>query len=379
MIGRIRVSLEAVAHNARALRDLVAPSKTAFVVKSNAYGHGIVQIARAVEPFTERLCVYSLDEAVKLREAGVTRRIFVMGPIESAHLDEARARDVEIALWDTGSYLRKVAESSRRRNQRTPVHVKINTGTTRLGLEPRDAADAIEDYARFPELQIEGLFSHLAAAEELDSPFTATQLDTFNRTAQAVEQPLQTRGIRPLRHIAASAAAMLWPQTRLDMVRIGIALYGLWPSPQTRVAMNGAKFDLRPALSMHSALAVVRTVDAGTPIGYGGSYHAPKRTRIGVVPLGYADGIPRLLSNRGAFLVNGQRCPIVGRVCMNMTMVDLAAAPDAKPGGEVTLIGTQGEAAVTADEWGEWAETINYEVVSRLPAELPRVYDPLSQ
>jgi alanine racemase len=122
----------------------------------------------------------------------------------------------------------------------------------------------------------------------------------------------------------------------------------------------------------------VREVEAGTPIGYGGSYHAPKRTRIGIVPLGYADGIPRLLSNRGAFLAGGQRCPIVGRVCMNMTMIDLAAVPQAKPGDDVTLVGTQGEAAITADEWGDWADTINYEIVTRLPAELPRLYEPLS-
>lgn len=378
MIGRVRIDLDAIAHNARALRDLVAPAKAAFVVKSNAYGHGIVQVAKTVEPFSARLCVYALDEAIVLRDAGITRPIFVMGPVESAHLDEARARNVEIALWDTGSYLRAVAACARRGNQGVPVHVKINTGTTRLGLEPRDAADAIEDYARLPELEIAGIFSHLAAAEELDSPFTLGQLDTFNRAIQAVDQTLQNKGIHPLRHIAASAAAMLWPQTRLDMVRIGIALYGLWPSPQTRVAMNGARFDLRPALSMHSALAAVRDVEAGTPIGYGGSYHAPKRTRIGVVPLGYADGIPRLLSNRGAFLMGGQRCPIVGRVCMNMTMIDLAAAPQAKPGDEVTLIGTQGEGAITADDWGDWAETINYEIVTRLPAELPRAYEPLS-
>jgi alanine racemase len=213
----------------------------------------------------------------------------------------------------------------------------------------------------------------------LDSPFTLAQLETFNAAVQAVDHTLQSKGVRPVRHIAASAAAMLWPQTRLDMVRIGIALYGLWPSPQTRVAMNGARFDLRPALSMHSALTVVRSVEAGTPIGYGGSYHAPKRTRIGVVPLGYADGIPRLLSNRGAFLVHGQRCPIVGRVCMNMTMIDLAAVPQAQPGDEVTLLGPQGDAAITADDWGGWAETINYEIVTRLPAELPRVYEPLSE
>jgi alanine racemase len=378
MIGRIRISLDAIAHNARALRDLAAPSKAAFVVKANAYGHGIVEIAKTVEPFAHRLCVYSINEAIVLRDAGITRPVFVMGPMRSADLDEARAKNVEIALWDTGSYLRAIAQSARKRSTRAPVHVKIDTGTTRLGLEARDAADAIEDYVRLPEIELTGIFSHLAAAEELDSPFTQTQLERFNRAFEAVDPLLQSHGVRPLRHIAASAAAMLWPQTRLDMVRIGIALYGLWPSPQTRIAMNGANFDLRPALSMGSTLAVVRQVEAGTAIGYGNSYHAPKRTRIGVVPLGYADGIPRLLSNRGRFLVSGKPCPIVGRVCMNMTMIDLAAVPGAKPGDEVMLLGRQGETQVSADDWAQWADTINYEIVTRLPAELPRVYQPLS-
>jgi alanine racemase len=379
MIGHVRVSLNAIARNARALRDLVAPAKAAFVVKGNAYGHGIVQVARTVEPFAHRLCVYSLHEAIVLRDANITAPIFVMGPIEDTQLDEAHARSVEFALWDTGSYVRAVAESARRRNRRARVHVKINTGTNRLGLEPHEAADAIEDYVRLPELEIAGVFSHLAAAEELDSPFTLGQLETFVRAIAPVDQTLQTKGVRPIRHIAASAAAMLWPQTRLDMVRIGIALYGLWPSQQTRIAMNDASLDLQPALSLHSALAAVRTVEAGAPIGYGNSYHAPKRTHIGVVPLGYADGIPRLLSNRGAFLVDGIRCPIVGRVCMNMTMIDLEAASQAKPGDTVTLLGREGGAEVSAEDWGAWAETINYEIVTRLPAELPRLYEPLAK
>jgi alanine racemase len=379
VIGSVRVSLAAIARNARALSELVAPARAAFVVKANAYGHGIVPVARAVEPFAQRLCVYSIDEAAGLRDAGITRPIFVMGPIESTQLDEACARRAEIALWDTGSYLRAVAQSARRRNARVPVHVKINTGTNRLGLDPRDAPDAIEDYVRLPEIDVAGIFSHLAAAEELDSPFTQSQLDTFNRTIEAMDPTLQSKSIRPMRHIAASAAGMLWPQTRLDMVRVGVALYGLWPSPQTRTAMNGAQFDLEPALSLQSKLVAVRSVEAGAPIGYGGSYHAPKRTRIGVVPLGYADGIPRLLSNRGAFLAGGKRCPIVGRVCMNMTMVDLAAAPDAKPGDDVTLLGRQGDSEIGADDWAQWAETINYEIIARLPAELPRAYEPLPQ
>ena len=377
MIGGVRVSLGAIAQNARALCDLAAPAKTAFVVKSNAYGHGLVPVARTVEPFADRLCVYSLQEAAVLRDAGISRPIFVMGPVPSADVDEAIARDVEIALWDTRSYVRAVAESARKRAARARVHVKINTGTSRLGLEPRAVPAAFEAYAGIADIEIAGIFSHLAAAEELDSPFTLGQLETFERTLAAADPYLQRAGARPLRHIAASAAAMLWPQTRLDMVRVGIALYGLWPSPQTRIAMNGARFNLRPALSLHSSIVAVRSVEAGTPIGYGNSYHAPKPTRIGVVPLGYADGIPRLLSNRGAFVVDGRRCPIVGRVCMNMTMIDLAGAPQAGPGSAVTLLGT-GDGAVTADDWAEWAETINYEIVARLPGELTRTYEPFT-
>ena len=377
MIGSVHISLDALRANARALRDLVAPARASFVVKGNAYGHGLIEVARAVEPFADKLCVYSIDEAIELRDADIQRSIFVMGPIESADLDEALSRGLEIALWDTHAYLRAAAEAASKRRTRVPVHVKINTGAARLGLEPRDAPDALEDFARIPEIEIVGIFSHLAAAEELDSPFTTHQIDQFQDVLRLAEPTLHTRGIRPVHHIAASAAAMLWPQTRLDMVRIGIALYGLWPSPQTRVAMNGAKFDLEPALSLTTRLVAIRPVETGTPIGYGCTYHAPKHTTIGVVPLGYADGIPRLFSNRGAFIVNGVRCPIVGRVCMNMTMIDIGSAGPAQPGDLVTLLGSNGNASVTADDWAEWAETINYEIVTRLPAELPRTSDTL--
>ncbi len=379
MIGCIRISIDALRKNARALRDLVAPARASFVVKSNAYGHGLVDVAQAVEPFADRLCVYSIDEAIELHDAGVKRPIFVMGPIESADLEEAVARKFEIALWDTGGYLRTLCEAARAKHERAAVHVKLNTGVARLGLEPLSAADALEDYVRLPEIEIAGIFSHLAAAEELDSPFTMEQLEKFEQATRGADALFQTRGVYPVRHIAASAAAMLWPQTRLDMVRIGIALYGLWPSPQTRIAMNGNNFELEPALSFETRLVAARTVEAGTPIGYGCSFHAPKRMRIGVIPLGYADGIPRSFSNRGAFALGGARSPIVGRVCMNMTLLDLTAAPEAKPGDAVTLIGSNGGASVTADDWAQWADTINYEIVARLPAELRREYITLSE
>lgn len=378
MIGEVRVCLPALRHNARMLRDLIAPAKAAFVVKSNAYGHGSVETALAIEDLASQLCVYSLEEAVVLRDGGITAPIAILGPVPDARLDDALGAKAAIALWDTRAYVHRVAEIARNRRRTFPVHVKIDSGTTRLGLDPRDAADAIEDYARKPELEIAGLFSHLASAEELDSPFTQRQLDRFMHVVAQVEPVLHARGVHPLRHIAASAAAMLWPQTRLDLARFGIALYGLWPSAQTREAMAPAGLHLLPALSFVSALVSVREIEPGTSVGYGGTYHAALRMRVGVVPLGYADGIPRLLSNHGAFVVDGARCPIVGRVCMNMTMLDLTGAPSARPGSRVTLIGRDGEASVGADDWADWAQTINYEIVARIPAEIPRRYEETS-
>lgn len=344
------------------------------MVKANAYGHGLLPVARILEPATNLLCVYSAEEAFALRSGGIRCRILVMGPVPPACLDEVAAEDLEIALWDRRSYVRDVAAAARKQSGRgrIAVHVKIDTGVSRLGLNPAGAAAAAGAYLHEPGIELRGIFSHLAAAEELDSPFTLAQLERFEKAVQSAEPALQAARVRPERHIAASAAAMLWPQTRLDFARIGIAVYGLWPSPQTQTAINGAAPDLRPALSFVSELVAVREVAAGTPVGYGNAYHAPKDTRIGVLPLGYADGIPRSLSNRAAFLVDGARCTVAGRVCMNMTMLDLAAAPRARTGSAVTLIGRDGEEEVTVAEWARWAESIDYEIVARLPERFPR-------
>lgn len=375
MIGRLHVSLPALRSNARALRALVGPKHAAFVVKSNAYGHGLLETALAVEPFAAKICTYALDEAIALRDGGVTAAILVLGPVPPDALNDAMAAGVELALWDTGEFARKLAGAARRRQRRAAVHVKVNTGLNRLGFEPHELADAIEDYLHVSEIEIAGVFSHLSSAEEIDSPATLAQLEVFERALAAAEPLFERSATVPLRHIAASAAALLWPQTRLDLARFGIALYGLWPSKATREAFDGGTLSLRPALSYVSKIAVVRTVAAGAPIGYGASFHAPREMRVGVVPAGYADGVPRALSNRGAFLVDGARCPIVGRVAMNVTEIDLSAAPQAHAGSTVTLIGSDGGAEIGADEWAQWCDTINYEIVARLPGELPRSYD----
>lgn len=375
MIGSIRVSISALHHNAQTLRSLVGPrSSAAFVVKSNAYGHGLAETALAIERYATKICVYAAEEGIALRACGITAPIVVLGPVEPHTLDDALTANLELALWDTGEFVHALAAAARKRHTRARVHIKVNTGLNRLGLEPHDVADAIEDYLHVSDLEIVGIFSHLAAAEEIDSPYTMYQLDRFTEAYTAAEAVLTPAGVTPQRHIAASGAAMLWPQTRLDMVRVGIALYGLWPSEQTRTAMNGDAIDLRPALSYTSTLVVTRTIPTGAAIGYGCTYHAPRTMRIGVVPLGYADGIPRLLSNRGAFIVEGVRCPIIGRIAMNMSVLDLSAVPQAHVGSPVTLLGSDGRATVSADDWAAWADTINYEIVTRLPSTLTRVY-----
>ncbi|HEY6327412.1 MAG TPA: alanine racemase [Candidatus Cybelea sp.] len=374
MIGGLEISLSALRHNAGLLRDLAGARRAAFVVKGNAYGHGLLPTAQVVEPFAARLCVYTLEEALALRGGGIAGPLLVLGPVPPEAIEEALVGNVELSVWSTKEFTRLLGSAARKRQRSAAIHVKVNTDLNRLGVEPHELVDAVEEFLRMPELEITGIFSHLAAAEEIDSPYTMHQLGAFERALSAVAPLLGQRSLNPLRHIAASAAAMLWPRTRLDMARFGIALYGLMPSPQTREALRGNAPDLRPALSYRSQVVVVRTVPAGASIGYGGSFHAPHDMRVGVVPSGYADGVPRALSNRGAFAVDGALCPIVGRVAMNMTQIDLTRAPKARVGSVVTLIGRDGDAVVAADDWATWADTINYEIVTRLPSELPRTY-----
>src|SRR5580704_12821015 len=338
MIGALSISLSALRHNAGVLRDLVGRKRTAFVVKGNAYGHGLVPTALAVESYATRLCVYTIEEALALRTGGVTVPILVLGPVPPAAIDDALSANVELSLWSTKEFARLLCTAARKRQTPAVVHVKVNTDLNRLGFEPHELVDALEEFLRLPEIEIAGIFSHLASAEELDSPYTMHQLEAFERALAHAAPLLERRSLTPLRHIAASAAAMLWPQTRLDMVRFGIALYGLIPSPQTREALAGSALDLHPALSYRSQIVVVRTVAAG------------------------------------ASVVDGALCLIVGRVARNMTEIDLSRAPRARVGSTVTLIGRDGDAVVGADDWANWAETINYEIVARLPAELPREY-----
>lgn len=368
MLAELRIDLGAIRRNAAALAELIAPARLVPVVKANAYGHGLVAVARALAPQSARIAVYELDEAVALRDAGIVVPIHVLGPIPAGALDVAHAANVEISLWDDGTYAAQVASTARRRRSRFRVHAKIDTGVTRLGMRLDDAPRILGRYAATPELELAGVFSHLAAAEELDSTFTHEQLARFAAATAGCNPSIE-------RHIAASAAAMLWPETRLDAVRAGIAIYGLWPSPETAAAMrerNG--FRLEPALTWRTEVVALHHVPAHTPVGYGCAYHTKRPSQIAVLPIGYAEGLPRGAGDRANVLVDGKRCRVVGRVCMNMTFVDVTDAPRAAAGAAVTLIGSDGDASISADELAAAAGTINYEIVARLPTHVPRTF-----
>jgi alanine racemase len=367
VIAELRIDLGAIVRNVEALAALVAPARVVPVIKSNAYGHGLIEVARALDGRVARLAVYELDEALAVRAAGIAAPIHVLGPIPAAALDDAHAAGVELTLWDGSTYLDDVAAAAHHGGAPFRIHAKIDTGVARLGMRVADAPARLQRYAEHPSLELAGAFSHLAAAEELDSTFTREQLDAF-ATA--------TRGIAPdvERHIAATAAAMLWPETRLDAVRAGIGIYGLWPSPETERIMRERGFALQPALEWRTKLVVVHDVPAHTPVGYGCAYHTKRPSRIGVLPVGYAEGLPRNAGEQGHVLIAGERCRIVGRVCMNMTFVDCTDAPDAVPGSVVTLIGNDGAASIGADELAAATGTIAYETVTRLPAHVPRSY-----
>ncbi len=370
-LAALEIDLGALRRNAARLRELSAPARFAAVLKANAYGHGLARVARALAYDVDALCVYRAEEAFEIREAGVAAPIIVLGPVDADELAALHAHGVAISLWDSGSYRDDVVAAARRRGTPFAVHAKIETGLTRLGIDPLRAAPALAAYAGEPALRLEGAYTHLAAVEELESSYTLLQLRRFEDALRPVAALLAEQGTK--RHAAASAAAMLFPRARLDLVRVGIAAYGLWPSAQTRAALV-QPLVLEPVLAWRAPLVLVRDVPAGTPVGYGCTFTTVRPSRIGVLPIGYAEGIPRAVSNRGQVLVGGVRVPIVGRVCMNMTFVDVTDVPDAHAGQAATLIGPDGDAAISADEWADWADTINYEIVARLPAEIPRIY-----
>ena len=365
LIAEIAVDLGALARNADALARLVAPARLAAVIKANAYGHGLVPVARALAPHAARLCVYELEEAVALRDAGIDAPIHVLGPIPATDLDAAHAANVQLTLWDHDLYARQVASVARRRRRNFAVHAKIDTGVVRLGLTVDEAPAVLERYAATPEYDLVGAFTHLAAAEELDSTFTLEQLARFLLATQTLDASVE-------RHAAATAAAILWPETRLDAVRCGIGLYGIWPSDEAETLMRERGLVLEPALSWRRASSRCTTSRPDTTVGYGRTWRAARRSTIATLPIGYAEGLPRSAGNAAQALVRGTRVPLIGRVCMDMAFLDVTDVAGVAVGDTVTLIGADGDERITAEELAPLAGRSATRSSRGLPAHVPR-------
>ncbi len=366
----IEISRQALANNVRRLRAQIGPERTLFaVVKANAYGHGADLVAPEVlAAGADRLAVAAVNEAVALRRSGVAAPILVLGFTPEELGETLVQEDLVATLYDL-----QVAQAWSHRAQalgtRIRVHVKVDTGMHRLGVYPEEALDFLAALARLPGLEVEGLFTHFSSADEADKRYTLEQLLRFTELVAALAE----RGLRPpLVHAANSAATLTVPASHLDGVRCGIALYGLHPSSETPLDSG-----FRPVLSWKARVAQVKRLEKGAPVSYNRTYVAPSPRMAAVVPVGYADGFPRAPRTWCHVLVHGRPAPILGRVCMDQTVVDVsehfAAGQPVALGDEVVLIGRQGDVEVTAEAIAERLGTINYDVVSRILSRVPRV------
>jgi alanine racemase len=365
----LEIDLNAIAGNTRRIAEQVGPDTRVLVsLKADAYGHGALRVARTVlRNGASWLGVATVSEAAPLRAAGINAPILVFGYIAPWQAREAIRLDLRATVYSLDA-ARTLAQAARDLGREVRVHVKVDTGMARLGLRAEDVAGIVafcRDLRALPNVVTEGIFTHLATADSADQTYARRQLARF----EAVLAALDTAGLRPpLVHAANSAAALALPEARYDMVRPGIAIYGLNPSDEVPLPEGFA-----PALSFKTQVAQVKEIPAGEGISYGATYVTTAPTRIAVLPVGYADGFRRAPANWGAVLVRGQRAPILGRVCMDQCMVDVTAIPGVQTGDEVVLIGQQGADELTAEEVARRLGTISYEVVAELLARVPRV------
>ncbi len=379
---RAEVDLTAIAHNIRALRGRTAPG-TAFmaVVKADAYGHGAQAVARvALEHGASWLGVARLHEALALRRTGIEAPILVFGATAAEEAEVLAAREIRQAVG-TLEAARALSAVASARGVRVRVHVKIDTGMGRLGFVPdrlsrpeasppaeERLCSCLEEILRLPGLDIEGVFTHFASADAADLSSAERQLALFLELLAA----LRARGIEfSLRHAANSAGLLRLPAAHLDLVRAGIALYGIAPAPEVAPELT-----LVPAMTLRATVVQVKEVPAGFSVSYGNTWRAPAPTRIATIAAGYADGYPRLLSSRGRMLYRGARLPVVGRVCMDLTMLDAGDAPGIRAGDEVVLFGRDGDVLLPVEEVASAAGTIPYEILCGVSARVPRVYLP---
>ncbi len=371
------VDISAIAHNVRELRRITQPqAKLMAVVKANAYGHGLVEVAEeALKNGAQALGIAEVSEGIALRKAGIAVPILILGYTPPDFVRELIQYDLIQTVYSFEIAL-SLSDAALLHGKKLKIHIKVDTGMGRLGIlidplrpfpQITNALKEIESIAKLKGISIEGIFTHFALSDYFDKTYTKKQFEYFINLLDL----LNGVGISPrVRHAANSAALIDLPETHLDMVRPGISLYGLYPSGE--VKKN--RINLKPAMSLKAKIIHLKKVPAGFNISYGATYKTQKPTMIATVPCGYADGVNRLLSSRGHMLVHGCRVPIVGRVCMDLTMIDVGKISNVEIGDEVVIFGSQNDESITVEEIASSLNTINYEIVSTITNRVPRIY-----
>lgn len=363
-----KVNLAALGRNYESLSRHVEGSVVMPVIKANAYGHGIREVGMYFQKIgAKRLAVAYVEEGIMLREAGVTIPIHVMGGAMVRQIPLFLEHDLILTAPSLEKLL-QINETARDMNKKAVVHLKIDTGMGRIGVHHDDTEEFLEESLRCESIIIEGIFSHFARADEEDLAPALLQLERFLKVLEFYPR----KGLPyPLRHIANSAAIAQMPQARFDIVRPGIIMYGVYPSPETKKTVV-----VEPALQWCSEVGFIKQIEAGTPVSYGARWHAKERTTVVTLPVGYADGYSRYFTNNAEVLIRGQRFPVAGTVCMDQTVVDMktAAVGTVYNGDIAVLIGRDGEHIITAEDLAMWAGTIGYEILTSISARVPRVY-----
>ena len=364
------INLDNIAHNVKEIQR-VAGKRTEImaVVKADAYGHGVLETVNTlVESGCSRLAVSMLDEAIQLRQIGINIPILVLSHTNPLRVDELIKYNITQTIY-SHDIAKLLSDEAVRQGTKASVHIKIDTGMSRVGFPPGySAVKAVSEIQKLPGIIVEGIFTHFAAADEKDKNFTFHQAELFD----SIISELNRIGILiPIRHVANSAAIIQYPEYAMEMVRPGIILYGIYPSKQ----VDRSVLELKPAMTLKTTIAMVKWVEENTSISYGRKFFTNRKSKIATIPVGYADGYSRLLTGKGRVLVKGQFAPVVGSICMDQCMVDVTNIEgDIKTGDEVVLLGKQGACEITAEELADNIGTIPYEIVCIIGKRVPRVY-----
>ncbi len=369
--GYAVINLDAMENNMISMHDNLSPgTKMLGVIKTNGYGHGSVRVGKMLEglDFVFGYAVASSEEAMQLRSAGLKKAILILGYTFPYCYKELAENDIRPAVFREDS-LDELCDAAKKAGKKIKVHIKVDTGMGRIGITPDDEGlEFVKKVLERDELEIEGVFTHFAKADETDKASAYAQYERFKRFTDRIENELGYK--IPIKHCANSAAILEMRDVRMDMVRAGITLYGLMPSDE----VNTGNVSLTAALSLHSHISYIKTIHAGQSVSYGGLFTAERDTKVATVPLGYGDGYPRMLTGKGSVLIGGKRCRILGRICMDQFMADVSDLPDVKEGDHVVLLGRDGNECITAEEIGELSGRFNYELVSLITDRVPRVY-----